>query len=179
MRQLKVLMWAAAGAVFVIFLLYSGFQNVGSLLAQQSLWKRGAPGVEVRVRGQERSNRMILKTYDLEVQYTDAQRRKHDEKIEFVTLFSSVDQARHAEVRYDPEDPTRFVLSWALDVGGGRWMAGLFFILMSPLLGFGCLKIVQGHLAKIRQGRGLMSASSDPAMVQSTVGRVSAASRCV
>jgi len=49
-------------------------------------------------------------------------------------------------VRYDPADPTHFVLSWARDVTGGRLMAAVFFLLMGPVFVLGAVAYARGHL---------------------------------
>ena len=84
------------------------------------------------------------------MEFLDAQRASHRGKIEFTSLFSGVDPQVSPEVSYDPKDPSRFVLSWAVHTATGRWMASMLFVLMGPLLGFGSLMLAQGHLRKAR-----------------------------
>ena len=41
-------------------------------------------------------------------------------------LFRSVDQHSEAEVRYDPRDPSKFALAWAVERSGSRWLSVIF-----------------------------------------------------
>src|SRR5689334_14018190 len=122
MRMVKGVLWLLAGAGFTIGLGYYGVTDVTGLLADQALWQSGTPAVDVRLHGREKSNRVILKSYELEVEFLDAQHGVHSGKTEFTSLFSSVDQNKQPEVHYDAKDPHHFALSWAIDVAGGRWM---------------------------------------------------------
>jgi hypothetical protein len=148
MRMVKGVLWLLAGAAFTVGLCYFGVVGVTRLLADQAQWKSGTAAAGVRVSGREKSNRMILKTYELNVEFFDPQHVLHKGKTEFTSLFTSVDQDRDPQVHYDAKDPTHFALSWAVDVAGGRWMAAIFFIIMAPLMGLGAWKLAQGHLRK-------------------------------
>jgi len=148
MSLVKAVMWLLVGAAFTIGLVYFGLKGVTSILDDQAVWKSGVATTDVSVQGKERSNRIILKTYELEVQYLDGRHAPHRSNIEFTSLFSSVDPKTDPVVHYDAQDPSRFALNWAVDVAGGRWMAAIFFLLGGPLLGFGSLKLAQAQLAK-------------------------------
>src|SRR5262249_34259857 len=109
-------------------------------------WEKGTPAPRVHVGGRVKSNRIILKTYELDVDFEDTGGAVHRGHEEFTTLFTSVDQEQRPELRYDSADPTRFVLSWARDVTGGRLMAAVFFLVMGPVFLLGALAYVRGHL---------------------------------
>jgi hypothetical protein len=147
MRTVKGVLWLLAGVAFTVGLLYFGVKGIGSLRADQAQWKNGTVALEAQVQGREKSNRVILKDYELEVEFLDQQRGIHKGKTEFTSLFTGVDQERPVTVHYDVKDPSHFALSWAVDVAGGRWMAAIFFILMAPVLGVGAIKLARNHLA--------------------------------
>lgn len=149
MKRFKAVFWIVVGAALGLGGVYWGAEGVRSILADQALWRSGTPAPRVQVGGRVRTDRFILKTYELDVQFQDVQGARHAGKEEFVTLFSSADQ-REPELHYDPADPRRFVLSWAVDVVGGRWMAALLFLVMGPVILLGAVLIARGHWAQAR-----------------------------
>src|SRR5215468_2806427 len=116
MKTLKALLWLVVGLALGVGALYWGVQGLSGVLSDRSLWEKGTPAPHVRVGGRVKSNRMILKTYELDVDFQDTAGGLHRGHEEFTTLFTSVDQEKQPELRYDPSEPTRFVLSWARDV---------------------------------------------------------------
>jgi len=151
MKTLKAVLWPLVGLALGVGSLYWGGQGVAGVLSDRNLWERGTAAPRVRVGGRVKSNRMILKTYELDVDFQDAAGGMHRGHEEFTTLFSSVDQEQEPQLRYDPSAPTRFVLSWARDVTGGRMMAALFFLVMGPVFRLGAFLYARQHL---RQGAG-------------------------
>jgi hypothetical protein len=150
-RTVKAIFWIVVGAALAIGMLFFGIKAVGSLMSDQGLWKSGVATDLVRVSGREKSSRMILKTYELDVEFLDAKRVEHKGKIEFTTLFMGVDQKQEPTVHYDAANPEKFALSWAIDTVTGRWMAAVFFLLMAPVFGLGAFKVAQKHLAAARE----------------------------
>lgn len=90
---------------------------------QNELWETGAASTDVNVEGQERSNHFVFYSYDLKVDYRDAKGAIHRADATFDSLWTEVDQAKSPIVHYNPSAPDDFVLSWAIDLGGGRWGA--------------------------------------------------------
>jgi hypothetical protein len=65
-----------------------------------------------------------------------------------------VDKASEPAVRYDPADPQRFALSWAVDHSGGRWAAVAFlWLCLGGLVGFGLCVIGWQALRQLRDVR--------------------------
>ena len=133
MRTVKAGFWLLVGVALGVGSLFFGFKGATGIVSDGSVWDKGTAAPRVRVGGRVKSNRIILKTYELDVDFQDTEGRPHHGHEEFTTLFTSVDQERSPEVHYDASDPNRFVLSWARDVTGGRWMAALFFLVMGPV----------------------------------------------
>jgi hypothetical protein len=102
MSRLKAWLWLVVGAAFTIGLLYYGVKGIASVVSDQMLWKSATPALSAHARGKERSNRIILKDYEFEVEFLDAQRAVHRGKVEFTSLFTGVDPNRSPEVRCDP-----------------------------------------------------------------------------
>jgi len=145
MKTFKAGLWLLVGLALGVGALYWGAQGAMGVLSDRSLWEKGTQAPRVRVGGRVKSNRVILKTYELDVDFQDAAGAVHQGHEEFTTLFTSVDQEQQPELRYDPADPSHFVLSWARDVTGGRLMAAVFFLLMGPLFLFGAYAYARGQ----------------------------------
>jgi len=146
MKILKAVLWLLVGLALGVGSLYWGVKGVSGVLSDRTLWEKGTQAPRVRVGGRVKSNRVILKTYELDVDFQDTAGGLHRGHEEFTTLFTSVDQEQQPELRYDPSDATHFVLSWARDVTGGRVMAALFFLLMGPVFLLGAALYARGHL---------------------------------
>ena len=148
MRTLKAVGWLLVGLALGVGSIYWGIQGLGGVITEGSLWEKGTPAPHVRVGGRVQSNRMIIKTYKLDVDFHDAAGGVHHGYQEFTTLFASVDQERPPELRYDASDPSRFALSWARDVTGGRLSAAVFFIVMGPVFLLGAFFYARAPLRR-------------------------------
>jgi hypothetical protein len=145
-KTLKALVWLVVGLALGLGSLYYGAQGLRGVLADRSLWERGTPAARVRVGGRVKSNKLVIKDYRLDVDFQDSAGGSHLGHQEFTTLFTSFDHERQPELRYDPSDPSRFVLSWGRDVSGGRLMAAAFFLLMGPVFLLGTVAVTRGKL---------------------------------
>src|SRR5439155_1327124 len=70
---------------------------------------------------------------------TDQAGGAHHAKLEFATLFGSVDQKDLLAVHYDPTDPSRYALSWAAQVTGWRHAGSALMFLIFGFMAGGCL----------------------------------------
>jgi hypothetical protein len=145
MKTFRAVFWMLVGLALGGGALYFGLQGLRGVVADRELWEKGTPAPHVRVGGRVKTNRMILKDYHLEVDFQDTSGGVHHGQEEFTTLFTSVDQERPPELRYDPADPSRFVVSWARDVTGGRMTAAVFFVVMGPLFLVGAVLYFRGE----------------------------------
>jgi len=105
------------------------------IVAEQELWKTGAAASDVEVSGRETSHNFLLNSYHLDVAFADTAGAPHKTTVEFDTLFASVDQQSLVDARYDPKQPDRVALSWAVDMVGSRWASVAFLGLGSLALG--------------------------------------------
>jgi hypothetical protein len=124
--------YAAAALSFLLGLGFAiGFpawqiSEAKGIIADKALWASGTPALDASVHGKETSHNFLLNSYDLQVEYATAEGELHEQKIKFDTLFVSVDKNAPVDVHYDPKDPSRMVLSWSVDMTGGRWAAVVF-----------------------------------------------------
>jgi hypothetical protein len=149
MKTLRAVFWMLVGLALGGGSLYFGLQGLRGVVADRELWEKGTPAPHVRVGGRVKTNRIILKEYRLDVDYQDTSGGVHHGREEFTTLFASVDQERQPELRYDPTDPSRFVVSWARDVTGGRLSASVFFLVMGPLFLVGAVLYFRGERRRV------------------------------
>jgi hypothetical protein len=105
-----------------------------TILEDQRIWATGVPASDASVEGRETSHNFFLYSYRLDVAYTDREGREHQRALSFAAL-SSVNQRAPVEVRYDPQDPERFALSWAVHKRGSRWASFAFLGGMGVVLG--------------------------------------------
>jgi len=149
MKTLKALVWMLVGLALGAGSLYFGFQALRGVVADRELWEKGIPASHVRVGGRVKTNRMILKEYQLEIDFQDTSGGMHHGREEFTTLFTTVDQGRPPELRYDRTDPSRFVVSWARDVTGGRLSACVLFLVMGPVFLVGAVLYLRGERRRV------------------------------
>jgi hypothetical protein len=108
-----------------------------NLMAAAALWQSGTEADDASVEGRETSHNFLLNEYNLNVEYTDQQGGAHKAKLEFTSLFASVDQKSPVVVKYDPNAPDRFALSWMVDMKGSTWGSVAFMSLIG--IGIGLL----------------------------------------
>lgn len=85
------------------------------------IWETGTTAVDGSVEGQERSSHFVFYSYDLKVEYRDLKGQTHRHDSSFSSVWTEVDQHKEPVVRYDPNAPDQYALSWAIDLGGARW----------------------------------------------------------
>jgi hypothetical protein len=109
------------------------------LMAASALWHTGTEAEDASLEGRETSHNFLLNAYNLNVDYVDQQGGQHKAKLEFDTLFASVDQKSPVIVKYDPQAPDRFALSWMIDKMGAAWAAVVFMASIGLGIGLLCL----------------------------------------
>jgi hypothetical protein len=146
MKTLKAVGWLLVGLALGAGSIHWGVQGLRGVMADRDLWETGTAAPHVQVGGRVKSNRMIIKTYKLDIDFRDTAGGLHHGYQEFTTLFTSVDHEQPPELRYDQSDPSRFALSWARDLTGGRLIAAVFFIVMGPVFLLGASLYVRTQL---------------------------------
>jgi hypothetical protein len=120
------------------------------ILSERDVWRRGEPALEAAVKGREKTQRLIFHSYELDVSWTGQDGMPRSGRVEFQTVFGSIDQSVPVEVRTLPEDPQRFALSWGQDVIVYRWMAALFFLAVGVGLGGLILTVPLATVVELR-----------------------------
>lgn len=122
------------------------------VIEERILWARGMQGKLVHLSGKVEETQKLGLTlfydYDLDVKWLDSQGRQHAGKASFGRTFRGVGKRESPRLRYDPEQPDRFVLSWAAQ--GGLARAGV--ALLCGLLG-ALMLLCARTLAKVERRR--------------------------
>jgi len=138
------------------------------LLAASALWQTGTEAEDASLEGRETSHNFLFNDYNLDVEYVDQQGALHKAKLEFNTLFASVDQKSPVIVKYDPQAPDRFALSWMVDMKVSSWAAVAFMASIGLAFGlvglFGFKQLTQ-KLAAARRAA-VEATESSVALVQ-------------
>lgn len=141
---IKYLLGSGIFALAAIALaLYSPYwiwtDEIGQLKRDQHVWNTGLIASSGSVGGQERSNQFILYSYDLKVSYLDVFGQPHRGECSFSLFWTQLETNAPAAIRYNPDHPDEFVLSWEVEHMGARWGAvGLLafgMILITACLG--------------------------------------------
>ncbi|HEY0479230.1 MAG TPA: hypothetical protein VGD37_17045 [Kofleriaceae bacterium] len=111
------------------------------IVRDQQVWSHGAVAEDLRVSGQETSRNFVLNSYELTATFTTRDGQPRSEKISFDAFLQSVDQDAPLDARYDTADPSRVVLSWAMDVTRGRWCAVAFLGVMGLIIAASLLMV--------------------------------------
>ncbi|HZE95558.1 MAG TPA: hypothetical protein VE981_00880 [Planctomycetota bacterium] len=145
MAMVKKILWGLLTLGLAGVTGWMGVTEVMSICTDSSLWKSGVPSPDCHVSGKV-STQKFLNSYTLNVSYHDADGGAHEGKTEFRS-FTSVDEKKSPEVKYDAKNPSRYVLSWSLDPIGGRWAAAVLFLIVTPLFLIGTVAIFRDKKA--------------------------------
>ena len=136
---------AAFFGLFGLFMVYPCSELVRNAWDDYRVWRSGEPGQVLDYSGNERTRGPLgiplLNEYTLDVTYEDARGQQHEGTAAFERLFVGVDNEAGPEVRVDPRDPSRFVLSWAVELP--RWLAASVFLLMPLAIGLAALGLLR------------------------------------
>jgi hypothetical protein len=129
--------------LFGLFLVWPVSESVRETWQDYGVWRDGAPGKVLDYSGNERTRGPLgiplFHEYTLDVTYEDAQGQQHEGQAKFDRLFVGVDSEAGPALRVDPQDPSRFVLSWAVELP--RWLSALVFLLMPLVMGLAALSV--------------------------------------
>jgi hypothetical protein len=148
-----------AGALFCMGLYGSmELEQARGILHDTRLWAAEGPERPAKYDGHVTSHQFILNGYDLKLSWNDEQGEAHSKTLKFDTLFSTLDEHRHARVRLNPADPSDAALNLAADVSLGRWAAVVGMTLVGVgVFGLGLLWFARSlvlHLRRVRAAAG-------------------------
>ena len=123
------------------------------LMDATATWQTGTDAEDATVEGHEMSHNFILNSYQLNVEFVDQKGEQHKGKVEFDSLFASVDQKAPVHVKYDPQNPDRFAFSWMIDRKATAWAAIAFLSLVGLGIGLACLVVARQLLQKVAAAR--------------------------
>lgn len=141
----NALLLSAFLGLFGLFLVWPVSESVRETWEDYGVWRDGAPGQVLDYSGNERTRGPlgipVFHEYTLDVSYEDAQGQQHEGQAKFDRLFVGVDSEAGPALRVDPQDPSRFVLSWAVELP--RWLSALVFLLMPLVIGLAALGLLR------------------------------------
>lgn len=156
----KLVLLSPLSLFFVALVAYWQGGEVRQYLAERQLWQTGTLAETLNVAGKT-SSKMFLSSADLDITFTTADGRTQHASQSISFAFGDLDQQAPLGLRYDPRDPSKFALSWALDVGVYRM---LNVALYSALFGFMALLpllIGWGAYATLKRARRAAAASDE------------------
>lgn len=138
---------AVAGAIWIA-------SDIPAIRRDGRVWASGREATDVAVRGKVQSKGFgwVVAHYDLTVEY-QVDGRRHRHPLDFGTALGRLDHDRAPVVRYDPRDPDRFALNWAVDASGARWRWAILGTLIMGLLVFAGLVGVRSVIGDARAVR--------------------------
>lgn len=138
-------------ALWGLLLFWQG-NEVRRYLTERRIFRTGAAAQSVKVAGKT-SGKLFLTTADLDVVYEDARGQTHNAKQSISYVMADIDQKQPLELRHDPQDPSRFALSWALDLGVWRMLNVALYVVIFGLIASLPLLIAGGRLRMLRSAR--------------------------
>src|SRR5215470_1870912 len=112
--------------------------EIPDVARDQEVWDRGVRAADGSISGREHTRyglSSLLASYDLRVEYVDDRGGKHDGKLELTTALGDLDTSEPLEVRYDPANPKRFAVSWAIASSGPRYRGAIAIVVLCGLIG--------------------------------------------
>lgn len=128
----------------------------------QALWEKGVVA-EGKIKGRRSTQTLFFHSYDLDVVYVSQSGTKHEAETHFGTVGRPADWQK-LQIKYDPEDPRRFVVSWAIENVRSRWYSWLV-VLAGGLLIAGLLVTIGRKLQKRKDILRLCAAESDEVLL--------------
>jgi hypothetical protein len=111
-------------------------RNASAILEDNAIWKIGVPAIETRVIGDVTTQEIFFGSYNLRISYTTVTGARFSRDSQFDTFLGFTNpEAARPEVRYLPNDPSKFVLEWAVDQTRGRWIMLGFLSTFGALMG--------------------------------------------
>jgi hypothetical protein len=138
------------GAAFLALAAWTG-SKILRVHREQAVLANGVPASDLKVSGYQADitslfiNRMpvppahsggLWPDYVLNIEYTDAKGIVHQSEREFGGPFGYVDEGADIQLRYDPQHPDDYALSWAVAVGGSETAGSILEFLILGFIAF-------------------------------------------
>ena len=152
-RRRSALQGSAVSGVVILLSLGCALYFGSDAWQARQLWRAGTAGEVQDYSGEvsttEKLGIPLAHSYDLDVTFVDAQGQQHTGHRSFTyALTSAASQEENPGVRYDPADPSRFVLSWEAQ-GLKPWSLTLIALVFG--LGFVVAEVRSARRAKERR----------------------------
>jgi hypothetical protein len=105
---------------------YLGWREASQTVSDQRIWRAGIPLGLASVNGQVTTQKLVAKTYELQVSYRLPSGELHAAPLSITTLFGGLEEGK-ASLRVLPNDPRSFALEAAVIAAPARFRAAAFF----------------------------------------------------
>ncbi len=154
---LWVLVGLGVGGAYLVW----QYRDAARVIADGEVWEHGTPAELGSVRGTQRSRYGIFKEYSLDVSYTDTSNLPHNDHFTFSTLFGGVDDDAQPTLRFDPQDNSRYAISWAVECTKSRWASIGFMSIVGALIGVAILSLGAILLKRARTAQRVAATSEE------------------
>lgn len=124
----------AGGVVVAIGSLLWSIPDGVTLIQDRNIWNTGVTAAETEITGRQESDSFIS-SYTLGVRFVDQTENVHSDSTSFTSFLQPLPENTPLSVRFDPDHPSRFVVSWAMRVQQGRWLWVILRLLIGCIAG--------------------------------------------
>jgi hypothetical protein len=156
------------GALFLVVMLGLGAWLAGygvvllrDVLAEATVWHRGATATAAQVEGEVKTSRFVIREYDLRVVYADEAGAEHEVKHEVTSLFEEADTAADPVVKYDPADRRRIAVSWTAQLSWGPVVWSMTMLCIGAVMVLGGLVTIATARRNVRSARACAAAGRE------------------
>lgn len=146
MRLRAGYIWHMGIVAAVCFLLGAGAiaglphfgRELTDIARDQEVWDHGVRAADGSLEGRQHSRgglSWLIAWYELRVTYVDDRGASHDHELTLNTAFGELNGEDDVEIRYDPAQPERFAVSWAISSSGARYRGAIVFMLVCVAMG--------------------------------------------
>lgn len=142
LRRVRMIQIGLGVGIFAVTLIWASWSGK-SIYEREQIWSKGVVAEDAIAEGRVRRSMLVAVSTDLEVSFVDRVGRLHREEASATSLFVGVDDSVPATVRYLPEDPEQFAVSWIHEQLWGS--LAMVVIVAGGLLALGAVLVISGR----------------------------------
>jgi hypothetical protein len=142
LRRGRTALIAIGAVVLVGALSWAGFGGT-AIYEREKIWSTGVVAEDAVAQGSTRRSLLIIVSTELVVTFVDRAGKLHREDASAMSLIVGVDDSVAPVVRYDPDNPDEFAVSWIHEQLWGSLV--LLIVGVGGLLALGTVMVVSGR----------------------------------